>query len=458
MKKLLFFLIMLFTSFSTFAMVNPASENCTNSWGTLKIEKIWDWSEIGVCYFDDNKQCEEWALYRNECPLGWVKITGYITEAARYCAIIGWDFKESPTGDNEDYSNQPWTCTLPNWNAVDVWNLYNNVIDTNSVDTNCNGSGDSSENCLATVSETSEQSCGSFWNLLAEKNMKLADDFIVKFQAKTSKLSQEKIIAKNSKLNNAIDKLIEKYKNKTNAKYVEIVNLLKYIKCMASKAFLIDDSEVSIESDWNIQTLSISDLEEIDEWEKSIIKYDSGYILIDVQYPKTDLTKIDETIKAFVYDEIENFIKNLPQEKPYVEWMQYSFYIDYDFEIINDKYITIKFNLSSFCWWAHPSPYIKTFNFEKESEKNITLQAYLSWKNDYLNQLSTISYGKLIKNENIKEMNDFERVKQWTAATGTNFQFFNIMDNGLIVYFPAYQVWPYALWEQSVEIKLEEFN
>jgi len=34
-------------------------------------------------------QCEEWAMARGECPVGGVKVSGYNTSAARYCAITG---------------------------------------------------------------------------------------------------------------------------------------------------------------------------------------------------------------------------------------------------------------------------------------------------------------------------------------------------------------------------------
>ena len=55
-------------------MPNPASENCTEKGGTLSIEKRGDGGEYGVCIFEDNMQCEEWALMRGECPVGGVTI------------------------------------------------------------------------------------------------------------------------------------------------------------------------------------------------------------------------------------------------------------------------------------------------------------------------------------------------------------------------------------------------
>lgn len=70
------------------ALANPASVNCTEKGGTLEIRKS-KRGEYGVCLFEDNRQCEEWALLRGNCPVGGLKITGYDNEAEVYCAITG---------------------------------------------------------------------------------------------------------------------------------------------------------------------------------------------------------------------------------------------------------------------------------------------------------------------------------------------------------------------------------
>jgi len=70
-------------------LANPASQNCLAKGGQVAIEKNPRGGEFGVCTFDDDRQCEEWALLRGECPKGGIKVTGYATPAARYCAITG---------------------------------------------------------------------------------------------------------------------------------------------------------------------------------------------------------------------------------------------------------------------------------------------------------------------------------------------------------------------------------
>ena len=70
-------------------IANPASAHCVAQGGRLVLEKDGSGGQFGVCLFEDNRQCEEWALLRGECPAGGIKVTGYATPAARYCAVRG---------------------------------------------------------------------------------------------------------------------------------------------------------------------------------------------------------------------------------------------------------------------------------------------------------------------------------------------------------------------------------
>lgn len=90
-------------------IANPASKNCVAQGGDLVIQKSSDGSEYGVCVFEDNRQCEEWALLRGQCPVGGVKITGYEPNSEEYmCAIKGGTTKTGTAGKM--------TCVLPKEN------------------------------------------------------------------------------------------------------------------------------------------------------------------------------------------------------------------------------------------------------------------------------------------------------------------------------------------------------
>jgi putative hemolysin len=69
-------------------MANPASTNCLEKGGKLEMRQNKN-GDYGVCLFEDNRQCEEWALFRDQCPVGGKKVTGYENDAQIFCAITG---------------------------------------------------------------------------------------------------------------------------------------------------------------------------------------------------------------------------------------------------------------------------------------------------------------------------------------------------------------------------------
>ena len=112
----------------TVGMANPASVNCSQQGGTLSIEEG-SGGQIGVCYFEDNRQCEEWALLRGDCPPGGVKVTGYVTPAGRYCAITGGTY--TATG-NDGADDEQGVCTFKDGGQCDAWDYHNGKCDASS--------------------------------------------------------------------------------------------------------------------------------------------------------------------------------------------------------------------------------------------------------------------------------------------------------------------------------------
>jgi putative hemolysin len=102
-------------------LANPASQNCLSQGGTLTIERRPDGGQYGVCVFTDNYQCEEWALFRGDCHAGGLRVTGYITPAARYCAITGGTYTviaESGAADEQG------SCAMPGGKTCDAAAYY----------------------------------------------------------------------------------------------------------------------------------------------------------------------------------------------------------------------------------------------------------------------------------------------------------------------------------------------
>lgn len=107
-------------------IANPASTHCIGKGGTLSIEKRPDGGEYGVCVFADNRQCEEWALFRGQCPVGGVKVTGYVTSAGRFCAITGGTYAVTA---NSGAADERGTCSFTNGTSCDAAEYYSGRCD-----------------------------------------------------------------------------------------------------------------------------------------------------------------------------------------------------------------------------------------------------------------------------------------------------------------------------------------
>lgn len=93
---------------------NPASEYCIRVGGQLQSEVRGDGGAYSLCNFEDNQSCEEWALYRKQCPIGGIKTMGFDTKEEAYCALIG--------GKTTTISTD---CKLPSGKICSNLDLYN---------------------------------------------------------------------------------------------------------------------------------------------------------------------------------------------------------------------------------------------------------------------------------------------------------------------------------------------
>jgi hypothetical protein len=68
-------------------------------------------------------------MFRGECPIGGIRITGYITPAARYCAIRGGRYRVTGNSNTEQEQG---TCTFRNGRTCNVWDDFDGKCDPNT--------------------------------------------------------------------------------------------------------------------------------------------------------------------------------------------------------------------------------------------------------------------------------------------------------------------------------------
>jgi len=98
-------------------LANPASVNCIKLGGTIEIQKRGDGGEYGLCFFEDNRACEEWTLFNNNCPVGGVKTTGFDTDAQKFCAWSG----------GQTFADANAVCTFPDGSTCLDDDFYNGI-------------------------------------------------------------------------------------------------------------------------------------------------------------------------------------------------------------------------------------------------------------------------------------------------------------------------------------------
>lgn len=102
-------------------LANPASVYCGKQGGTTVIQTNGSGGEYGLCNFGSGMACEEWAMYRGECPIGGVRTTGFDNIQQKYCAWSG----------GETLAIQNATCTFKNGNTCSVDAFYNGTCSYN---------------------------------------------------------------------------------------------------------------------------------------------------------------------------------------------------------------------------------------------------------------------------------------------------------------------------------------
>jgi putative hemolysin len=106
---------------SSAQVANPASENCLKQGGKSSLDAREDGAQFRICIFADGKRCEEWAMFRGECPPGGIEISRYLTPAARFCAITGGEYAATA---NQGAKEEQGSCIFRNGKACDAEEYY----------------------------------------------------------------------------------------------------------------------------------------------------------------------------------------------------------------------------------------------------------------------------------------------------------------------------------------------
>lgn len=166
---------------------------------------------------------------------------------------------------------------------------------------------------------------------------------------------------------------------------------------------------------------------------------------INIEYPATEISWIDEKITKFIEKELSDFKKEVKnREREEIKW-KYVLFIAYEKYQVK-PFLSFKFTIYEFLGGAHGMTFIKTFVFDKKGKRTLKLSNIFEEEN----------FLKNIKKEVRKQL--LEKIKgnkEWIIR-GTeklkDFENFVLTKDKIIFFFPPYQVACYAAGIQKAEI------
>jgi putative hemolysin len=400
------------------------AKNCTDNGGTLQKKQRGDGKEYEVCFFEDNRQCETLSLLRNECPIGGFKITGYITEAAVYCAILGGKYQI--TGNTDDIEDG--NCSFFSGNVCNVWDLYNGKCEKGVVDP---------------IIYTNSQ-----YNF----SLNLPRNWENKYQIK----EEEGYVSFNYGEANLFKIAVVPYSSWEKEKTHEG----EYLNRDNSNVFAFVYSKDPLRSDkqWGEEYLSmISRAEDI----KGTFKITKPYVFlekkneegknysIEIMYPYVGAVE-----KGAVNIEVSNFVEKMvssfkEEMKSPDAWQGENILkIFYEPFEVNNDFVSIRFEISKDTGGAHPFDFSQSFNYDLKNGKVISLSDLLS--PGYINNLSESSIQYLLKMNKESEFSDEESIKEGAGPEEENYSVFTFNKEAIVFYFDQEEVAPYSAGRQEV--------
>ncbi len=201
------------------------------------------------------------------------------------------------------------------------------------------------------------------------------------------------------------------------------------------------------------------------------------YVNIEASWPTFGVKQVDEEINALVDTTVKNFEKAALEEAKESNEMKktdpdaFTPRFPYDCLITFDRTApladksrvkSIVWNISTYTGGAHGSVELLAQNFDMKNGTPLILDDIFTDPQNALLILSRVS--RQVLSEGVLE--DFrnpegddgfidEMLRAGTEPQPENFVVFCLIPNGLRVYFPPYQVAPYAAGVQSVDITLD---
>ena len=184
---------------------------------------------------------------------------------------------------------------------------------------------------------------------------------------------------------------------------------------------------------------------------ENVLKEQDYELKIDI--PDTNYEKLNSIINNKIKEYILEFKSNITTEV--LEFNSYYSLIIYYKEYNYNNYLSYAFFVEYFTGGAHPNHDIWTVVFNRDTNDIIGLDYLISKNRNILNIFSTISRNELMYDKGIV---DTSMMMEGTRPMKENFSRYVFSNDGIILFFPQYQVAPYSSGQFTVTLPYKSIN
>lgn len=178
-----------------------------------------------------------------------------------------------------------------------------------------------------------------------------------------------------------------------------------------------------------------------------------------IWYPHVGNEKVDKLLREFAEAQSREYDNEVRDglgengEKPesWSTWEQTGFFT---LERPQPDILSVMFNIYSYIGGAHGQLAVTVLNFDLKTGRQLGFNDLFGNPQKALAIMSELTAGKLRKN--LGEDADEDMIRDGTEPTEANFSNLSLLPGGLAVEFQPYQVGPWSIGQQQVDLSLEE--
>lgn len=216
------------------------------------------------------------------------------------------------------------------------------------------------------------------------------------------------------------------------------------------------DNQTEESNSMNNNEEESSDTAPVKDWQlesKKLIEEGSSYS-IDITYPV-----LEDYSNKDTQDDFNNIVKDIvdasadsTREASFDETLSGKNSVELAFEVKGktDDFVSILLSGSYYAGGAHPGTTFAVINYDLKNNTEVGLSDLFKNEADYLTVISDYSIEKLKEKFSDGSLDD--TIESGAGPVDDNFMLFNVTSKGLYITFGDYQVGPYAVGPQSVEI------